>query len=434
MSRSTIIDDLFFMNYMWKRDGRVQSINKTQVKNLQGRLDRFLNDDIISIYNHGLYGDGSLDIGYNVQTNILLSKFLDIGNGKLSFCGIEVCIQSIQNANLYFHSCTEEEANNILNLCLEFIIDDYPSNIKKTQEYIVFYDEIKIFREIYQTKEQILMNFDTVTKRHGYNPIDKYFTTICGAFSYVMEVYPIDTTRINSSLKEDFPLNRNIGYKILFPGLSSMKFGDKIILYNITISLGENNIDYDYDYHDDITDNHDNICHLYLNENHKVIFDISADTIVPDKIWINTGLPNVTFDNAKLFLGDKFNVYLSALISDPDHSIKIWNDQLEKYLDKAHEIAKSIEQNPWKIYQHEFIPITEPNMCYGKYHIRTQTGLKHDRFVQFYHCTLMYNIPKDLFRLLCHYWLEAEYTDAYIRLNNYLVNQESFPPFGADLL
>jgi hypothetical protein len=290
--------------------------------------------------------------------------------------------------------------------------------------------EIKIHRKIYQTKEQILMNFDFVTYRNGWNPIDEYFTTICGAFSYAMGAFPIDTTRITSSFDDNLFYSKRYGYRVIFPELSQLNEAITLSRFTLNNINGDINLEYNHIYASHDLD--DNCTLMANNKNCDVEFDVSSNEVnnlsletisqnILTSKWVisEDKLPNVSFAEAKVFLGDKFNSYLSTLASNVDESISVWNNQLNKYLDKATQIAESIKLHPFTEYCHKFVPITEPSTLYGKSHIRTQTGLKHDRFVEFYKLRLIHNIPKDLFRVLCQYWLQAEYQDAHNRLIQY---------------
>ncbi len=428
---SRITKDIILLQYIWKKYGKTMLLDKTHVENLTTRfVNEPLNyDNLLCTQESYAYfwSRTSLNIGQNVQAFSMLAHFLNIGNGKLSLCGLNIFVDPIPDTDLYLHSCTKEEANTILAKCLQYIEDDEDVYIQTNQNYILFNVDqraIKIHRQIYQTKEQILMNFDFDTKQHGWNPIDGYFTTIAGAFSYAMRTFSLNP-KLSLTFDDDLYYCIQYGYNILYSELSQPTEDIMISKYTVKNIDGKMMIDYNHSY-----DSRDNCTLISNNKDCLVEFDvpkqevndISSETIhenIATSKWVNTGLPNISFNEAKTFLGDQFNDYLIALATNVDDSIIIWNNQLNKYLDRAKVISESIRANPFIEYKHQYIPVTEPNTFYGKYHVRTQVGLDHDRFVQFYHCALMYNIPKDLFRLLCHYWLDAEYTDAHNRLMKY---------------
>lgn len=432
------IDDLFLVNYIGKRCDRTQLFGSNEVENLKRRMNHVFyeprsDDAIVAFPIMQNYREASFDIGYTLRNNQIVYNFLHLANGKVSLCGDAVFDimygRLVYCYDLFFHSCTKEEADNLLNKYLS-IIEDYEFiKFQISQNYFsicINEKETRIHREIFQTKDQILMSFDLAPLRNGWNPIDKYFTTICGAFSCAMKLCPIDTTRWISV--ENLCISRIMGYTILFPELPSIQREESLKFHNITISNSNDKLSLHVDpieYGDDnciflITDQEQNIkITVPIEELFNVSPKTIRDNIATPKWILSHDLPNVSLLETKIFMGEDFNKYLISLTTDVNESISIWNNKLNMCVDRAIKSLSSIEK--WKKHRNTFSSMTEPNTFYGPRHIRTQTGLKHDRFVEFYKCGIMYNIPKDLFNILCQYWLEAEYFDSYMRLIQYTI-------------
>ncbi len=373
-----------------------------------------------------------------LKRNRQVKNILDKGKGKLSVCGIELFDMQSETYNFYFHSCTVDEANNILRKCFNYIGNNLYSvqyvRSQFTDTMITNTDKHKyIFhRKIYETKDQIFLDIPFAPNRHGWNPIDKYFTTCSAAFSHAMGLFPINlSNKTHTFWQELVDFNEDRGFDIIFPGLSLTP--DTVVTPDGTITRYEDfNIisNKNYKFPDA------NIVCISTNHEHDVAFQsnqylgikmldkgmVEANIATYKwKICDNiTELPNIPLSQIKLFLGNDCEQYLTNLFTNRNVSHKIWNDRIDYCVNRGYEIAQKIKDDLWN--QNSIKPSCNPRDWYGVHYQSFQVGLQDDRFVQFYQCAIQYNIPKDIFNILCTYWFLAEVSDAKDRLSIYSSN------------
>src|SRR5437868_5240644 len=187
-------------------------INYSKFPRIEGTSKKFKHPDAVGMY---------------IKTHLnILYKVLELGNGKLSLCGdLIIGILSkgavpFYNADLYFHCDTVEEADILLHKCIDIINKDGGvSRYFRYQEYILIGARYIYFRficRVYKSKGQILSELPLLSLRYGYNLIDGFFTTICGAFAYAMNGFHIKMVSINLlSYRDDLIDSINRGFTIL---------------------------------------------------------------------------------------------------------------------------------------------------------------------------------------------------------------------------
>jgi hypothetical protein len=245
-----------------------------------------------------------------------------------------------------------------------------------------------------------------------------------------MALFPINLSNRTASFWTELADFNDEGFDIIVPGLSieldRFVTPDGIITKSEEFSI-ERNIDMGYKLHDYniqfiASGQDDNV--IFSSNQPKHIIKLDKQTVksnILSKLWTIsdhiTELPNVPLSKIKIFLGDNCEEFLSNLFSNRELSHKIWNDKLAHCERRGYEIAQKIKDDLWN--QNRIKQIYNPRDWYGPNYQSFQVGLKHDRFIEFYQCAIQYDIPKDIFKILCEYWFQAEVSDAKQRLSLY---------------
>src|SRR5437868_7011624 len=236
---SEIIHDIFLSNYWDKRIGNAVLVGIDQINiwiqyffHNKYKRGYYIRHRIEFFYQRPLKSDKIkfyIADRHNIVHDILL-----LGKGKISLCGGSIInilnsgTSYVHDYDLFFHCDSIEEANNILNMCMEYV-----TNLKVKQilyqrsQYIQTIEiidvtrtwKIQFIRRIYKTKDQILLGFDLSGSRLGWNPQDGLFATICGAMAFAMKAFPIDLTQRSLSFGYRIDKYSKKGFDILLPGL-----------------------------------------------------------------------------------------------------------------------------------------------------------------------------------------------------------------------
>jgi hypothetical protein len=403
------------------------------------------------------------------------------GNGKISLCGgsiVDILQGNIpKDWDFFFHSVATEEADRILNNCLQYIKDNnditstVPMCYKISQAVLTveftckhthtFY-KIQFIKRIYENKDHVLMGFDLAPCRMGFNLNDGFFATVCGGLSFALRAFPLEPKNLSSYHKYRLLKYLNKGFSILLPGLEknfsyiALATPHGIIEryngINIKDFLTGKVTDEFFKFREEIADEilYDSKCSdnilainrgMYQALTFKV-FDLEdinrfSDRTITDCVNQNGifgDLPRNMSDldnkNVKEFLGDKAEDFVVAFYAKKDKETykRIWKERCFYYLDKAKECAELCKKNPWK-YENIKDPLfgrfaeclNDPRKWYGEHYQPIVVGISNERLQALIDCckNINYmNIPKETFKIICDYWLEGEVQSARKRLKS----------------
>jgi hypothetical protein len=402
---------------------------------------------------------------------------LNIGNGKISLCG--GAITSLLNGDLpndydiFFHSDSVDESDDVFNECLKYLDEKYnnkyyhyQSIIYNRSQYIMdvkinsdnFNGTIQFIKRVYKTKEQILFGFDLAPSRLGYNPKDGVFSTICGAMALSMRAFALDINIRSKSFGyrlEKYVFNKK--YKVLLPQLENnlVKNDDRFEIFDNIILCKSNyndngnndfiirNVDVCKNDYENSSSNNFNLiiekdyaCITFSSESLQIISEL-PDDFIEQVMMLNSKLStkpsiddNISKKEAKIFLDDRYNEFAQSYYVDENDikSDSIWKEKVKYYIDIAKEHTKNIDSaenyyKGWKYlnsgskYFGQNYPVNSPP---SKYYKPLVIGITMDKFQAFMDCRknieYIFNLPKELFGLICEYWLKYEADDARNRL------------------
>ena len=448
-----LIDYIFISNYWDKRKGDAVLVDSKQILRW---IDHFRNINFTMLSSKTSNFSASHPTQYVSDISSIINKkykiindILLLGNGKISLCG-GALIELINNGNnngdwdLFFHCETTDEADKLLNLCLELLetknnIYNSIRNLRTQRVHTVHHDNliIQFIKRIYKSKDQVLLGFDLAPSRIGYNPIDGLYATICGGLSIAMECFPLDTTQRSISFGYRLSKYMDKRYSILYPGLP-MKFNGDIQTPDGLLRCRNDKIHFvpkkgfesDYDGNEG---DHLNWFHILSERDHLITFEGNVNEVTElNDDFVRKSITNhelfqvnkdciysINIKTNKLFLGDKYKDFIDAYIINEDEkqACQIWQERCEWYVEKGIKIAQSSRENSWKTENPgsqsfgKFNPILEhPKMWYGDNYQSVEVGIKTPQFKAFISCFIDYkiNIPEELINLICHFWLKAE--------------------------
>lgn len=193
-----LINDIFLSNYWDKRNRNAILVDVDQIIVWIKYYKNHIFKDIPSTKQSHIRG---YEVNKNIinMANILYSDYhiiyeiLRISNGKISLCGgsiVNLITTGINEADwdLFFHCGSVDEANELLNQCLNcinFLDGEYMVFSRSQGVITIKYNNDKIVTiqfilRIYNSKDQVLLGFDLAGSRLGYNLEDGLFATICG--------------------------------------------------------------------------------------------------------------------------------------------------------------------------------------------------------------------------------------------------------------
>jgi len=474
-----LINDIFLTNYWCTRKNMI-NITSDYMINLDKLIDlikkfRNVKFDDINYIGHSYFTQQSYDKLDNGTISLFLKKhsrpvydILNIGNGKISLCGgaiISILRCVVPNDyDLFFHSDSIDEVDNIFNSCLNYLdnLNETSATYSRSQ-YIMnitlsradFYGDIQFIKRVYKTKEQILFSFDLAPCRFGYNPKDGIFATICGAMALSMNAFALDSSVRSTSF--GYRLDKYCfrkEYRVLLPQLENNLIADDIIdIFDDIKLVKDNNISKNFRIrsfdgkNDDYVSNDDNINYLIDGNYNSINFSSDKLQIISELPYdfIETEMRNKTklFDKpssvdhtnrkeAKRFLSDRYKEFaLSYFIEENDTKADaIWEEKTQYYIEEAKKCAKNIKDNSDKNYYKGWKYLNPGQKYFGqnnpintppsKYYKPLEIGINMNRFQAFMDCRknieYIFNLPKELFGLICEYWLKYEADDAKNRL------------------
>lgn len=166
-------------------------------------------------------------------------EILTIGEGKISVCGLQQLMSRPKYLELYFDSCTIDEANNLLLKSLEILDKINKIDLLQIRDgrLLIIGHSFSLFFcfTIYENKGSLLRNLGQSINKHGWNPFDGYFGSISGGITCAMGAYQFDLDFKRSKLHELF----DFGAKILFHGFTKRYVGEDIITTDGHIEIDE---------------------------------------------------------------------------------------------------------------------------------------------------------------------------------------------------
>lgn len=258
-----------------------------------------------------------------------IQNILKLGNGNISLCGL--CVldimakQNVNQFNLYLHSCNIDLAKELILESLRLLNGKIFYGSKHLYVRLRCCN-IRFDLQIYDNKEEILKTIGSAPDRHGWNPVNGYFSTICGILSLAMKVLFIDDVP-NTEELERYPSR------------------DITLVAHKNKRIPSENIQRNSTHHIIIHD-----CNLSCMYFLSVVFEPREKMHTINLIGVQNNIHKLITlqSNKQQYIRKNYN---------PDNSIIV--------------------------------------------------GISNDEYVAFSSCKRNFNLPDDLFRLLCDYWLRA---------------------------
>ena len=455
------------INYWCNRNNMTNAsknymVNEKQINKWIGYFNK-IQYDIDMIYNnHRFKVANKLIKDINVDDHI--KKILKIGKGKISICG--GAIISILSAttpldyDVFFHGGNVDEAQEILNKCLNYLKSIAPEIVYTRNKYLVeaksYSFKIQFLKRVYATKEQVLLGFDLAASRIGYNLIDGIYATIDGGLAFAMSAYPFDIKKYSKA-----SINRIDKY------CSCKDFGLMIYNLNLDILSLTNKDTYDLINNDD----EDKILSIkkyttnnnyYINESVSIFSDYETEGEIINNIlddrelsfsssnledvidltdeFIEETIRNNAFDlkqfdkmtkiEIKRYLGCNYPKFATFYFVEEDYEMSksLWMEKISQYIKIAKQKVYDMKND--EIYLQGWKYLNPGSNNFGQNHPAnyklgndvksTQIGLKMDRFQALMDCRknidYINDIPNEVFKLICECWLKFEVDEAKIRL------------------
>jgi hypothetical protein len=247
VSERAIINDVFLSNLYDKKMGHALLVGVDEVlkwkeyfaNNQRERLpylrrgdykDNYWYDVSRKVYGIDNFESHLQDLNAIVEHQwTLIYDVLSLAPGRISLCGGAVIdIISGKEPNdfdIFFHCGCVDEAKIILEQCLAYLSDMTNNAVFRrsqgtiTLELFDYGITAQFITRVYETKDQVLLGFDLAASRCGWNPVDSFFTTICGGMALAMGAFPVDLTQ--RSLSHGHRLEKYLGkgFDIILPGM-----------------------------------------------------------------------------------------------------------------------------------------------------------------------------------------------------------------------
>lgn len=468
-----LINDVFISNYWDKKQGNTVLIGIDDINRLASHFRSFKLEGIPHIKGKSINYNPA-DIGsmnYLVKDRYsIIYDILQMSKGKLSLCGGALTSLFMHNTtgcdpndfDFFFHDVTVEEADDILRKCMNYIdnIEDTEVTYNVSQgvytahiylDVGVYHDSpnyvtVQFIRRIYESKDQVLLGFDLAPSRFGYNLRDGLFSTLCGAVSLAIKAFPLDLSQRSLSYNNRLSKYKIKGFSILLIGLPSGVEGNLITPDGII--RNENNDRFTLEHKVDKIEDYSDLsviiwetiandrCHNVTFSSLKLqdIYDLPDDVIegnINNNEYFTFKVENLRQldpDGAIKFLREKYEEFAMAFYvkRDFNEANRLWRKRCDYYIQRTKEIAKFNKDNPWIIVNTmnqnfgQFNPaVVHPREWYGENYKPTVIGINMERMQAFMDCRKnieFMQVPNEIFKLLCYFWLRAEVCDARQRL------------------
>ena len=478
----SIINDIFLTNYWCTRQNMTNItsdyiVGLNEIKQWSDYFDNvnFKEINRISVDDHRKNSNKKFNIeeieSFLKYQCTPVYNILHIGKGKISLCGgaiISILRNEMPNDyDLFFHSDSVDEIDDIFNECLDelnkissiadirYSRSKYLMNVNV--EYGDFYGDLEFIKRVYKTKEQVLFGFDLAPCRIGYNPKDGIFATICGAMAFAMNAFAMDSSNRSTSFGHRLDKYSYKKYSILLPQLQSNMVNNRSIELFDNIKIGKP-IRNDNSFliesfsitKDDYESNNDNLNYLinkdydnltFSSNDLKLILELSDDFIEKEMVdkniqFTQPSSKDITKKYAKEFLDDKYKEFALAYFIDEDDekADSIWQEKVKYYIELTKEVVKNNDKNYYKGWKYlnpgsrwfgQNHPINNPPTEYYKPLV---VGISMEKFQAFMDCRknieYISNLPNEIFKLICDYWLKYDVEDARQRLFSCMINDK----------
>ena len=406
----------------------------------------------------------------------LIHKLFEVTNGKMSLCGgailnhimrdpINIYYQNPNDYDFFFHCNNVQEADSMLKLCMETIAEYFDNDPHKRfirysrsegVQTVTFNDfKLQFIRRNYQDISQVVLGFDLPCCQYGYNLIDGFFATIPGAMAFATGWFALDLTQRSLSFGHRLLKYLSRGFAVLLPGINPgdieaqletpdgrfISVGNKLTFellnnhhhYTNPDHNGDLPLDSDYEgrcklnWYYLATHKYGNV--TFYTNNWPDLYDMDSKDIY-DSIFRRTdfdkvkNIKDITISKAALFLQEKIVDFSLAMSQRKVKlALSMWEDKITEYHTKAVEIYNNINnpENSWR-YKNpggqdfgKLNPlITNPREWYGDNYKPVIIGISDYRFTAFKEVCMKtgFQIPTEIFKILCDWWLVAEDTNA----------------------
>ena len=201
---------------------------------------------------------------------------------------------------------------------------------------------------------------------------------------------------------------------------------------------------------DDYESNNDNLNYLinkdydnltFSSNDLKLILELSDDFIEKEMVdkniqFTQPSSKDITKKYAKEFLDDKYKEFALAYFIDEDDekADSIWQEKVKYYIELTKEVVKNNDKNYYKGWKYlnpgsrwfgQNHPINNPPTEYYKPLV---VGISMEKFQAFMDCRknieYISNLPNEIFKLICDYWLKYDVEDARQRLFSCMINDK----------
>lgn len=464
-----LINDVFLVNYWDKKRGNAELIGSDKINEWIKILRGF---DYKHQIAHTQYSKGhDMDpIPSNEELlEIITEKFplivelLTLAGGKMSLCGGAILAlitghsYFINDFDFFFHTeGSIEEIDNILIQCREILIP-HTKNFRRSLGVETFISDrmkIQFIKRIYKSRDQVLLGFDLAGCRFGWNPFDGFFSTYCGGIAYALQAFPVDLTQ--RSFSHGHRLEKySFKFNILLPGFPKKQEylttpDGEFIIHNRYHCKCKSSLHFDFraNYTNDCSD-YDPSCNnnfyalvsdklhniTFESENFEDINNLTDECVRQsfEKSWFlrhkkeNFKINHGDLPLVKEFMGSLWREFSLAYYTESDYkgASKIWKQAIDNGVETCKRVATSTKEYPWKYKnpgsqsfgKHNPI-IADPREWYGPDYRPIIVGISNER----YHSLLdSIDVPHEIIRIICNYWLWAEANDARTRLNNIVI-------------
>lgn len=464
ITRQTFID-LMTVDLVSQRRGHWELLDENKIRRMFHVIPRKYDVDVIRLEYPDLATPRFADANKMLIKKSILMQILKLGDGCLSLCGGKISdyLQnnySYSDYDLFFHSCSEEQATVILHRCLEYLSREGGFKYFRSQGCITVKNYEYCFQfilRLYESPDQILGGFDLWASKIGFDLKRGIFATIHGAFALITRCQPIDTSKRSMSYEyrlEKYQRGKHIG--IVFPGYSRDAQLSECSQANISHGTFYPRHHQTSDYQNPRT--HMNWFHIKNDRMHMVtikvknyqdVLSVLTEEIIKDGVLFDEyGIfakpsrrnvfdikPNIV-DNVLFFLGPetiKRFKQLYYIEYNMEQADQIWKQACDAYVSKAVEhfatapLWRTVDPGSQAFGSDNPI-IANPRDWYGPNYVPVRAGLSNEIFCTIWQCwrksPVWKDIPRDIFRLLCSTVLQLQAQDIFNSYVNH--NQKIF--------
>lgn len=448
MKSSQILQDYFTAELVWKKKKVAPLWNRKDVERVRklyhfggpnGCKDIEIDVPIVSLYHQQPeYMNLSIHTYFHNKFNHIID-ILNLAPHNLFLCGGAVIDiirgNEIHDFDIYFCCKDYKEGEEILEKCLKFL-SNTPNTTYVINQHVVtvelggWHEKIQFIRRIYERPDQILMGFDIWACKHGWNPTIGYFTIPTGAISCILNMFPIDITTRSMTFGSRVTKYIRKWFDIWLPGIDR-HYNKEIVTPDFTLALKCKNSTY-----------YRNVCKIKCDLRCVSSCEHSIDYNKIPTMLCTRGCsstvyrlhdvvdhsPNWRYDSDARYNTENLEKgrYFSFSLNYNNYKDVFWPtlNEVSKnryflYLPQIEEQMKILRDptQRWKTGDPgsqnfgRFNPIIEiPSKWYG-FERNYFVGILPEIYVALRNCwkssSVWKNVPKDIFKMLCDYILEA---------------------------